>query len=110
MTKVPENHGMEISKDFVTPRADKHMEMANDQHVRAVILYAAADDGVLFYDKANTKSIDKDELFRLFGNGILVKYNNVFYAPTSYEVESGAGKVTVNADSVSYCFYSKEKS
>lgn len=107
MTTVPKE-GMEVSKNTNYNKPERHYEDANDQHVRKVILYAAADDGNLFYDKAKTKGIDKNELFRLFGNGIMVVLDGVYYSPTSYEVSGEAGKITVNADQTSLCFYSKE--
>lgn len=96
--------GMELSKsDHKVP--NRQYEMANDQHVRNIVLYADSAKK-LYVDEAKTSGIKKDELIRLFQiNSILVATANGLEKPTSLTI--GDTYTTVTAGETSY--FSVEK-
>lgn len=53
---------------------DKIFEHANEQHIRAGVVYYKSTDGLLYFDSAKTagKEVTMDELINLFKKGILV--------------------------------------
>jgi hypothetical protein len=60
----------------------KIFETANEQHIRAGVVYFKSADGMLYHDAAKTtdNTVTKKELINLFEKGILV-------------VDNGTGKV-----------------
>lgn len=81
---------------------------ADEKNVKTVILYADNDDGHLYLDEKKTEKIDKDTLLELYLLGFVVLYNDEYFHPVSYKLDSGAAIVTVVSDTGNYSFYSKE--
>lgn len=105
-TIIPKD-GMEVSK---TPAANstkvtRKYEDANDQHVKAVVLYP---DGAkkLYRDAAKTNGIDKTELARLASiQSVMVLDGATYKTPTAFTI--GETYTTVTCGDTDY--FSKEK-
>lgn len=86
---------------------------ADEKLVSAVVLYADADDGNVFFDEEQTQGVSKDELFNLYVKNLaVVLLDNEYFKPVTYAVESTAGKITCLKDSGTAAtmlnFYSEE--
>lgn len=85
---------IEYSKSTAKIPVREH-EKANDQHVRAVYVYASSSDTKAYVDSDCTAQITTAELKRLFLNGmIIVVDGGVNYAPVSYSEDAGVGEIT----------------
>lgn len=74
---------------------EKIFEHANDLHVRAVKVYAKANDTFAYADAAYTTKISADDLHNAFVKGmVVVDKDNVEYKPISCKVASGVCTVT----------------
>lgn len=86
---------------------------SDEKFVSAVVLYADADDGHVFFDEKKSQGVSKDELFDLYLKGLaVVVLDNEYFKPVTYAVESTAGKITCLKDSGEAAtmlnFYSEE--
>lgn len=92
---------------------NKVYQDAKDKNVAAIMVYADADDGHLFYDSEKSEKIALADLKDMFLKGMVVSLETDLFIPTTFAEESGAGKVTVFKDSGTaatiYNFYSAEK-
>ena len=76
---------------------DKIFEHANEQHVKAGIVYFKAADSLLYYDSDFTtgNTVSKAELINLFKKGILVVDDGTsFVRPTVLTVSTNYAAVT----------------
>ena len=93
----------------------KIFEHANEQHVRAGVVYFNSVDGIVYTNSAKTegKEVTKDELINLFNKGILVvDTGSAFVRPTTLTVSDNfatASYTTVGASDIAVetKFYSK---
>lgn len=76
---------------------EKIFEKANDQHVRAGIVYFKAADSLLYYDSdfTDTKKVSKSDLIDLFNKGILVVNDGTnVVRPTVLAISTNYASVT----------------
>lgn len=73
---------------------DKIYEQAKDLHVRAVYVYAKANDAYAYSDSSKTKKIDSATLENLFLMGAVIIDGDIKYKPVSYGVASTVGTIT----------------
>lgn len=87
---------------------------SEEKYLMNTVIYAAADEGKVFYDEANSVEIPKDELKDLFIKGMTIVLDSKYLKPIVYAETSGYGVVTAIYEEVSTVtavnFYSSEKS
>lgn len=77
----------------------KIYEHANEQHVRAIVIYAVGSDGKAYKDSAGTEQFKNSELKNAFEKGCIIDISGALYAALNYYEKSKAGTVTyVKAD------------
>ncbi len=81
---------------------------ANDKFVATNILYVDDSTKHLFTDEAKKEKVTKDELLELFYKGVTVKYEDIYYKPLLFKVDSGAGALVVSDGTTEHTFYSQE--
>ena len=74
---------------------EKIFEHANEQHVRAGVVYLNSEDKILYFDSAFTIAVTKNVLIDLFKKGILVVNDGTnFVRPSVLAVASGYASVS----------------
>ena len=94
---------------------EKIFEHANEQHIRAGVVYFNSADSILYFDSAKTEGneVTKTELINLFKKGILVVNDGTnFVRPTVLTVSTNYAAVThttvgASDKAVATSFYSK---
>ena len=94
---------------------EKIFEHANEQHIRACVVYFNSIDSILYFDSAKTEGneVTKTELIDLFKKGILVVNDGTnFVRPTVLTVSTNYAAVThttvgASDNAVATSFYSK---
>lgn len=77
----------------------KIYEHANEQHVRAIVIYAVGSDGKAYKDAAGSEQFKNSELKNAFIKGCVISISGVLYTALNYYEKSKAGTVTyVKAD------------
>lgn len=73
------------------------------KYVKTTLVYAAADDGVVTYDKEGTQKVSPADLELLYLYGMTVVHNDMHLTPVAFKMDAGKGKITClydNADTV----------
>lgn len=81
---------------------------SEEKYAKAVVIYADADDGHVFYDAGKSVKIPKAELENLFMKRCLVHYNNAYHAPARFKDNGADASVVIVDDTSNYTFYSAE--
>ena len=72
----------------------KLYEQSDDLHVRAVYVYAKANDVYAYSDAATTAKIDCTTLRDIFLKGCVIVAAGVEYLPVSFSIDETVGTVT----------------
>ena len=88
--------GMELSKSNHTPTTKKY-EMANDQHIRNIVLFADSSKK-LYIDEDKTVKIDAEEAARQYFNGIVIDTGSAYIKPTGMSVSGTTASFTLGSD------------
>lgn len=84
---------------------------SEEKFVKAVVVYGKTSDDYLHATAECTEEdkFDKDTLMELVHKGVIVKYDDAFYAPVAYKENAGALEVNIlKAASAFTTLYSKE--
>lgn len=84
---------------------------SEEKFVKAVVLYGKTSNDYLHMTPECTEEdkLDKDTLMTLVHKGVIIKYDDAFYAPVAYKENAGALEVDIlKAASAFTTLYSKE--
>lgn len=77
----------------------KIYEHANEQHIRAIVIYAFGSDGKAYKDSKGTEQFKNSELKNAFIKGCVIDISGVLYTALNYYEKSKVGTITyVKAD------------
>lgn len=77
----------------------KIYEHANEQHIRAIVIYAVGSDGKAYKDSKGTEQFKNSELKNAFIKGCVIDISGVLYTALNYYEKNKVGTITyVKAD------------